>query len=977
MSQKQLNSAQYEAVVHPQGPLLIIAGAGTGKTTVITERISWLIAQNLALPSEILALTFTEKAAKEMETRIDLALPYGYAQMWVMTFHSFCDRVLKDEGLNIGLNPGYQLITDADAVSLLRRHIFEFDLKYYRPLGNPSKFLTGLIQHFSRLKDEDISSHDYLQWANTQLENADRSDESAVLEAEKYLELARLNLAYENLKHQEAVMDFADLISHILTLFRTRPNILKQYQQKFKYLLVDEFQDTNFAQNKLVELLAGSRQNLTVVADDDQSIYRWRGAAVSNVVQFRNTYPEAKLVVLNQNYRSSQEILDRSYDLIQHNNPDRLEIKEGITKKLVSSLKEEGEPVKFLHFDRVENEADGVVKEIMSLMKDSDLNLTFSDFAILVRANAHAEPFSRSLSRQAVPFQFLGPAQLFQQPEIKDLIAYLKVLDDLDDDSSFFRILSMEFFSVPARDIATINSFAHKFGIHLFAASESLSGRSQLRLLSSEPIAIPELSSQAQLAVGKIVDMIRKHLELLNSETAGQILFYFLQDSGLLSAVLEYRTPLDEKAAGNITKFFNKLKSFESGHRDASVKSAVEWIELAMEIGESPSATDTDWGDNDAVNILTIHSAKGLEFKVVFLVNLVSLRFPSTSRSESIPIPSQLIKEILPQGDFHLQEERRLCYVAMTRARDRLYLTAADFYGEGKRAKKISPFVFEALGPQADTNSVIPADQMSLLDWRKPPTLPTIVSSPLQVTYLDYSRIQTFIDCPLHYKAKHLLHIPTPPHAASSFGNSIHRTMKDFYQAVKNGDQADILEIYTRNWIPEGYLGANQAQGYFDRGQRYLAQYVKDEFMPDRLPLCLEEPFTISLDQDLKIGGKMDRVDILSDGTLEIIDYKTSEHVITHKEAQGSLQLGIYALAASSIPYPPFGRSPDTIKLTLYFFENRSKVSVSFTPEELASFKQKLYAVKEDIENSDFRCSGSQFCQKCDYRMLCDLRSKE
>ncbi len=637
VEERQLNKEQKAAVRFGEGPLLIIAGAGTGKTTVVTERIKYLITSGRAKPQEILALTFTEKASREMETRVDIALPYGVTQMWISTFHAFCDRVLRGEAINIGIDPGYKLMTEAETILFFRKHLFQFDLKEFRPLGNPTKFISGMIQHFSRLKDEDVSPRKYLAYKNNELSRAYRT--------------------YEELKVKEGVADYTDLISWTLKLFRERPIILKKYQQQFKYILIDEFQDTNFAQNELAVLLAGRRENITVVGDDDQAIYRWRGAAISNIIQFRKTFPKVSIVVLTKNYRSTKEILDRSYDLIQKNNPDRLEVAEKIDKKLESMRRVSGTPINVLYAERVENEADIVVKKIQELKTNQ-----WSDIAILVRANNHAEPFVRALSRAGIPYQFLGPGQLFRQPEVKDLIAYLKVLYNFEDNVAMYRVLSMDIFGTAPRDVAVLVNTARKYGISLFEACE----RSKL----------------------PIVSMIHKHLGLIKKETAGQILYYFLEETGLLKKLATYKTPKDEKIAENTAKFFNKLKTYETEHEDAGVFAVVDWIDLSMTLGESPMATDTDWSENNAVNILTVHSAKGLEFNVVFLVNLVSARFPTTERKEQIPIPDALVKEILPAGDYHEQEERRLFYVGMTRARDLLYLTGAKYYGEGKREKK-------------------------------------------------------------------------------------------------------------------------------------------------------------------------------------------------------------------------------------------------------------------------------------------------
>src|SRR3989344_2795758 len=362
-----LNDEQIKAIKHDKGPLLIIAGAGSGKTTVITERIKYLILERNILPHEILALTFTDKAAREMEERVDLSMPYGYTQMWISTFHAFCDRILRNEAIHIGLNPNYKLATEAQTIQFLRSNIFKFSLNYFRPLGNPNKFLEGMLQHFSRLKDEDINTDDCLKYSNS------------------------------------------------LKLFRERKNILKSYQNKFKYILIDEFQDTNYAQNELAILLAGDRKNISVTGDDDQSIYRFRGAAISNIIQFRKHFPDAKVIVLAKNYRSTQEILDTSYNLIQNNNPDRLEVKEKVNKKLISMRKIKGQKIELLFAERVENEADLVVKKIKELTTNEDISskYKYKDISILVRANDHAQPFVKALERHGIPYQFLGPGRLF------------------------------------------------------------------------------------------------------------------------------------------------------------------------------------------------------------------------------------------------------------------------------------------------------------------------------------------------------------------------------------------------------------------------------------------------------------------------------------------------------------------------------------------------------------------------------------
>jgi DNA helicase-2/ATP-dependent DNA helicase PcrA len=488
---------------------MIIAGAGTGKTTVITERIKYLISSGKALPQEILALTFTEKSSREMEERVDMALPYGVTQMWISTFHAFCDRILRSEAINIGIDPGYTLMTEAETILFFRKNLFRFTLNYFRPLGNPTKFISGMLQHFSRLKDEDVTPAEYIQWVKSEKQHTENDD------CPKYSELASAYRTYEELKTKEGVCDYSDLISHVLKIFRTRPQILARYQKQFKYVLIDEFQDTNYAQNGLAVLLAGKKKNITVVGDDDQAIYRWRGAAISNMMHFRKIFPKVKIIVLTKNYRSTKEILDRSYDLIQKNNPDRLEIAAKIDKKLDSARRVSGERIQLIYTDRVENEAEEVAKSIRyhvslrpgsgqrGIKEDDRKGYEWKDYAILVRANNHAEPFARALGRAGIPYQFLGPGQLYRQAEVKDLIAYLKVLYNFEDNVAMYRVLSMDFLDILPRDIAVISNYARKSGVSLFESCEKLSKGKSPR---------PFVADNTEDKISSLVSLIHKHL---------------------------------------------------------------------------------------------------------------------------------------------------------------------------------------------------------------------------------------------------------------------------------------------------------------------------------------------------------------------------------------------------------------------------------------------------------------------------------
>ncbi len=953
-----VNPEQKKAIEHKTGPLLIIAGAGTGKTTVITERIKHLIVERNIPSGSILALTFTDKASYEMQERIDILLPYGYTNLWINTFHSFCDRILRDEAHNMGLDSGYVLMSESESVLFLRTNIFNLGLKLFKPYGNPTKFLDGLLTHFSRLGDEDISPDEYIKWVK------DQSSE----DKNQYLELANAYKKYQELKVAGSFMDFSDLISNTLKLFRTRENILKRYQKQFQFILVDEFQDTNYAQNELAILLAGLKRNITVVADDDQAIYRFRGAAVSNVLQFKKNFPKAQIITLIDNYRSTQIILDAAYRLIQNNNPNRLEIVEKINKKLKSHSMAPKRDIEFIHENRAEDEADRIAREISDLTKKSH---EYRDIAILVRANNHAQMITTALARHRLPYQFLGPGYLFQQDEVKDLIAYLTFLTNLADAVSLFRVLSMDVFNIPYIELNYLLNFAKKKNLTLFEALEN----------TNQTFLKPETQEKLK----NFRQMVIKHLEKSRKENAGQILYYFLVDSKLFETLNETDSLKDERRVQNIAKFFDRVHNFESERNDSNIFTLIDWLTLMLQLGDSPTAADIDIRDQNAVNILTVHSSKGLEFKVVFLVNLVSERFPTRERNEKIPLPEGIIKEkIKPGTDFHLEEERRLFYVGMTRAKELLYFTAADLYGTGKRPKKLSPFIYEAIPKLKEKTQQTPnVHQLSLegilATYEEQPQdkedLPAGRQEklPLKLTYITYSNLQMFDICPLHYKAKVIFNIPTPTVAVQSFGISLHNTLYRFYVLVRDGTiptRGDLQDILKKEWLSDGYTNKRHEEERFAQGTKILDEFYQTSGKEPVNPLALELPISFILKNGVKVFGKIDRVDKKGQG-IEIIDYKTGEDN-PKAEKSHRLQLAMYALAATKIKDPLLDRKPEDITASIKFLEGNTKKSMSFSAQDLEKLEDQLIERVEEIEQSDFKCSGSILCQNCEYKILCN-----
>ncbi len=518
-----LNKEQLEAVTHKGGPLLIIAGAGTGKTTVITRRIAWLISEGLAKTSEILALTFTDKAAQEMEERVDVLVPYGYTDIWISTFHAFGDRVLRENALVAGLNPDFKVLTQPEAAVLFREHLFEFALSYYRPLADPTRFVEAMISLFSRAKDEDISPKEYLNFAQDLVLKAKASPGDLTLQEEalQQMEVAGAYAKYQEILAKEGLVDFANQFYLTLQLLRERLLVLKRYQEQFKYILVDEFQDTNYAQYQLVKLLADKFRNITTTSDDDQAVYRFRGAAYSNLLTFAKDFSEAKKVSIIQNYRSSQAILDSAYQLIQHNNPERFEVKANIDKRLIG-LNKEGKAPEHLQFDTNSTEADtvaGIIKDKVSLG-----GFQYRDFAILVRSNSDAASFLQSLNMRDIPWQFSGNVGLYAREEIKLCIHFLRVAAHPSDSLSLYYLVRAEIYGLNLSDLGRCNHYARRRNKPLYLVFQDLDNIADLE----------DVGSEFRDKIKHILADIDKFLKISRDDTTGKLLYAFLTDTGYL-----------------------------------------------------------------------------------------------------------------------------------------------------------------------------------------------------------------------------------------------------------------------------------------------------------------------------------------------------------------------------------------------------------------------------------------------------------
>ena len=955
-----LNEEQKRAVTAGDGPLLIIAGAGTGKTTVITRRIAWLIQQKKAEPKEILALTFTEKAAAEMEERVDVLVPYGYVDTHISTFHAFGDKILREYPLEVGLTSEFKVLTRPEQIIFLKENLFKFDLKYFLPLSDPTKYLGAIADFISRLKDEDISPSQFEKFAQRKLRGA--GDKSARNEAERWQELARFYATYQKLLRENDLIDFGDQIFLVLELFRQHPKILQTYKKQFKYILVDEFQDTNFAQNELLKLLAGKRGNITVVGDDDQAIYRFRGAAISNILDFRKSFSGVKTVVLTRNYRSTEQILDAAYRLIQHNNPDRLESKEKINKRLTTQ-KQGPEPEFFLARTGLE-EAQKIGEKIKELVEGQ--NYRFKDIAVLVRANNYAQNFFAAFNNQNIPYQFSGGTGLFTQPEIQMILSFLKALTNYADSIAFYNF-AVAVFGLSTAELAPVLSYARRTHRGL---------RTILEYPEKYP-DLPPLTAPTQKKIARALKFLKKFEEINYQKNVGQLLYTFLKESKILPNLIK-KSETDPRAAialENIAQFWEHIREFLRVSANPKAEHLLDSLEALIEAGDDPRTAELD-PDLDAVNILTVHAAKGLEFKVVFLAALAADRFPARKRAQSLEIPEELIKETLPKGDYHLQEERRLFYVGMTRAKELLFLSTAKLYEGTRRPKKISPFVFEAQGqiqPKLPEEKISVGERLSLFDFaqKKLKTSKRFFKNG-RIT-LSPHHIDDYLTCPKKFEYIHLLEVPLMADHRVSYGTAIHKAIQ-FYFEKKLKNQAvtleEVLGAFENAWESEGFLSAEHEKMRFQQGKQTLSHFFHKAEREKLQPKAVEENFKFNLTPEIIIRGRFDII-FKKGRQTTILDFKTSEVTepeVAQRRIKQSNQMRIYALAWQKL----FREIPQT---TLYFIESEVAGTHRFSQKELANTEEKIKKVVQGISRLNFNPTpGPYQCKWCAYNSICPYR---
>ncbi|HTQ59163.1 MAG TPA: UvrD-helicase domain-containing protein [Candidatus Solibacter sp.] len=967
-SELRLNEAQRRAITHGEGPLLVIAGAGTGKTRVITERIRHLLQSDETLSGEnILGLTFTNKAAGEMKARVVRATGERGKNVTLQTFHAFCESLLKEA------MPERLMIDKVDHWILLRRNLERLRLDKYRRLADPGQFLNDFVEFFSRCQDELVSSEDYQRYADSLA--AQLESERAALDEETYkeraeevalqLEIARAYRASQELLREKKRVSFGSLITGAVELLETNADLRRALQEKYRYILVDEFQDTNIAQLRLLELLAGEKRNIVAVGDNDQAIYRFRGASFGSFKLFlerfagwREGQDSTKFrVSLVENYRSTPNILRVATQVIAQNT-----VSADFPKKVLSANKEESEKIRIVEMETEEDEARWIALELQRLHA---AGRKWRDFAVLYRQHAHRDELVEELSSHKIPF-VISKLSILDHPLVKDVLSYMRLIAKPFDDIACARVLAAPAWGLDPADLVRLAERARKEKKALHDMLQAPQG--QLAFDTSHA-ALPQLF--------EFLSDQRKTLRRPAREILADLLEWL--------EIAQRAGPQDRKYVTRLTEF---AKEWEPKSETRGLAEFVEYLDYYSQAGGTISLEDDFPGD--AVQLMTVHGAKGLEFPQVFLLRINNKKFPATERSRVFEFPAALMKEGEPAEQFHIQEERRLFYVALTRAENRLTLTTLtekkgkipvfiedmlmDPAIKRRDVHQLSPKLPEITAPARKDSSNAAAAQLfpasaappkifsRIADWAlefHPPTPEPLSLSP--------SAVSGYRNCPQQYLFSRSWSLKEGPKAVLSFGSVMHTTIKRFVDQLRKGVKLpfeEVARIFEMEWISAGFEDDYQEKGYKADGLEQLRAFLSALLEAPPQVLEQEKSFELPLENNVTIIGRMDQVNSLGRNEVEIVDYKTGKPK-KDADAKKDLQLSLYTLAAKEI----FEWNP--VHLVFHYLQNNQIQVTTRDAKQLDEAQKIVLETAADIRAGEFPAKPGFICRNCTYRPIC------
>lgn len=994
----QLNPKQKQAASHVYGPMLVLAGAGTGKTSVLVHRIARLIQQGNAQASEIRAFTFTHKAAREIRQRVSLAFPHtSISTLQASTFHGYCYDLLRKAGED------FQLLDQFELWTFLRQRVAELPLNRFLRAANPGRFLSDLLKFFDRCSDELVTADRYADYVRltcagelpaprvAKKRQAEEMSADEVLE--RCREISAIFSTVERLLDENRLLTFGALVSRAAALLRCEPELLARERNRARFLLVDEFQDSNHAQIELTRLLAGNAQNVFAVGDPDQAIYHFRGASSAAFNEFAGVFDrleQKNIVNLAENQRSTQNILDCAFVAISSNprltqegsrlrfDRERLVSARDLRRKSESTgFLFPPEPVEAVPYRNYSDECTDIAERILELRADG---ARWNDFAVLFRTHANANDLVEAFGARNIPFE-VQDTDLFDTDALRDLIAWLQCATSLNQDVALFRLaLSAD----SAIDLAALHDkmASAARGTKLFTLLETVAGGPEL---------LERLHQFMQEFQPRDADLLR----IIREATA---------EIGLSPERLEFQRFRDfaiawrEKRIAR-TKHLPEFLEFLELYREAGGSLALVPPErpenefsdtskppatgvlnrLPFTVGVQIAAGESDECNtqSDAVKLLTVHAAKGLEFKHVFVLRVSSNSFPTSYRETLVEFPRELrflnSQSDKPDDELHREEERRLFYVALTRARDTLTLLGK--LKGGKNKQQTPPGFMRDLAESTTLQNQfrVRDPQRSELELRAPeaPAWAEVASrKPALRLELSASAIEAYDRCPLKYSLQKLWRLPEEPSAALQYGSAMHSALRDFYDAAVRGVHRtadETVEIFKREFESAKIEEELQRALYERQGAEQLREFIAARAAePPIHVLNTEKPFRFMI-EDVTVIGRIDRIDRQPDGSVVVLDYKTGNPRST-TDAAMSVQLGLYGLAAKL-------DGLTVAKMVFYNLEDDSTVETDRINE--SRLHETVLAAAEGIRAGRFDPSPAFHCKMCGYRSLCPATAEQ
>jgi DNA helicase-2/ATP-dependent DNA helicase PcrA len=923
-----LTPQQREAITHRGSPLLIIAGPGSGKTEVISWRVAHLVRSGYVGVGHVLAVTFTEKAALELKDRIQGKMPEANVErMQISTLHSFAALLLRRYAAFSPLPRGFRILDETGQFLFVYSNRKAFGLGEIIK-GRPQDFFAAVIRTFNLATEEMVEPGELESWCE---ENVSRCSEKETGLWQERQAVAEAYRRYGLALQEGSLVDFAFLQRHAVRLLEEHPDTREALQQEYREVLVDEYQDTNAAQEKLIGLLAGDGKHLTVVGDDDQSIYRFRGATVKNILSFSERYPGAQLIKLPHNFRSLDPIVDHSLEVIAHN-PARY-------PKDLQGVRGEGSEVLLVYEHSAAEEAEAVVGLIRRLHEARRIS-QYGDVAILLRSvKSYAAPYIDALAAEGIPYQVIGDASLFEREEIAQIYEVFNFFSTTKAwGDKYLRGPLVGLRSDTCRALR-----ATKDSLYDLVPSERAAGDGVL-----QKMGVHNPRDRARLL--RLLEIKRK----VQAQEHGSILEIFYDVLAATGCVARLERAGEASAIANLGVLSRLVAAWDEYGSTRNFYPFREYLKLVKDSGVDPTLPPAE----DVVRIMTIHQAKGLEFPVVVLGAAMDGRLPSRQRGDPYEIPYQLRDSGEPEvPDFHLVDERKLFYVAATRARDLLIVGTADVVN--KRGGGPSPFLREMFGPDLQAAAEYSEEKVQRIESRPP-------SDHGPRPRHSFSQLATYLQCPLRYKFAVVYGLEVPWLDPVDFGANVHCCLEAIHQRAIRGESVqpdDLPELIAQVWLSTPRSSEEEEAAYRQAALRQLTRYLEEHGERLRDSRQAETFFSFPLEEDVLLG-KVDLIRKTESEGVEIVDFKTSSSAAGEMEGV-ALQLGLYALGVES------GLGIPVARQVAHFLEDGQTMRWAWTPERKERAEAEIAELLDRIHAQQFPPRRA-YCGQCtEFRAIC------